>query len=138
MPNVNRLKSSRSLGCTLSLVCPPCDCVRRYDLLCLEGLSRALRIFLGKEKVPDFRLSISEEEAFQGKKPLLQMTARPEVGKPCVGPTVHRRSSSQGEVSLLEIPSVSPWSLPCPPPAAALMPPLVVAATVLRYLYLVR
>lgn len=57
-----------------------CGGVSRYDLLCLEGLARALRIFLGKEKVPDFRLSVSEEDAFQGKKPVLQMTARPEVG----------------------------------------------------------
>jgi phenylalanyl-tRNA synthetase beta chain len=28
----------------------------RYDLLCLEGLSRSLNIFLGREKVPDYRL----------------------------------------------------------------------------------
>ncbi|PRP75071.1 phenylalanyl-tRNA synthetase beta chain-like [Planoprotostelium fungivorum] len=27
----------------------------RYDLLCLEGISRSLRIFLGKEKAPIFR-----------------------------------------------------------------------------------
>ncbi|GAQ81384.1 Phenylalanyl-tRNA synthetase class IIc beta subunit [Klebsormidium nitens] len=29
----------------------------RYDLLCLEGLSRALRVFLGEEPVPVFRLA---------------------------------------------------------------------------------
>jgi hypothetical protein len=27
---------------------------KRYDLLCLEGLSRALRVFLGKQKPPKF------------------------------------------------------------------------------------
>eukprot|EP00249_Psilotum_nudum_P018857 c26990_g2_i1 orf=652-2535(-) len=29
----------------------------RYDLLCLEGLARALRVFTGKEEVPTFRIS---------------------------------------------------------------------------------
>eukprot|EP00245_Coleochaete_scutata_P007775 TRINITY_DN23538_c0_g1_i1.p1 TRINITY_DN23538_c0_g1~~TRINITY_DN23538_c0_g1_i1.p1 ORF type:complete len:598 (-),score=118.03 TRINITY_DN23538_c0_g1_i1:79-1872(-) len=29
----------------------------RYDLLCLEGLARALRIFLGNEEVPNFSLA---------------------------------------------------------------------------------
>jgi hypothetical protein len=34
----------------------------RYDLLCLEGLSRALRIFLGKEKTPKYiRLPYDEQ-----------------------------------------------------------------------------
>ena len=28
----------------------------RYDLLCLEGLSQALRVFLGKQQPPEFRL----------------------------------------------------------------------------------
>jgi phenylalanyl-tRNA synthetase beta chain len=31
----------------------------RYDLLCIEGLSMALRIFLGKSEVPQFRLENS-------------------------------------------------------------------------------
>jgi phenylalanyl-tRNA synthetase beta chain len=29
----------------------------RYDLLCLEGLSRALRIFRGRENLPDYKVS---------------------------------------------------------------------------------
>lgn len=28
----------------------------RYDLLCIEGVARALRVFLGKEKAPNYRL----------------------------------------------------------------------------------
>ncbi|KAH9006970.1 phenylalanyl-tRNA synthetase subunit beta [Lactarius hatsudake] len=28
----------------------------RYDLLCIEGIARALRVFLGKGKAPDYRL----------------------------------------------------------------------------------
>jgi phenylalanyl-tRNA synthetase beta chain len=28
----------------------------RYDLLCIEGVARALRIFLGREPVPSYRL----------------------------------------------------------------------------------
>ncbi|WVF70653.1 phenylalanine-tRNA ligase, beta subunit [Kwoniella sp. CBS 6097] len=33
----------------------------RYDLLCLEGLSRSLRIFLQKEQPPTFTLSVPEK-----------------------------------------------------------------------------
>jgi phenylalanyl-tRNA synthetase beta chain len=32
--------------------------VNRYDLLCLEGLARALRVFLEKEKAPKYTLSV--------------------------------------------------------------------------------
>lgn len=28
----------------------------RYDLLCIEGISRALRVFLGKDKPPLYKL----------------------------------------------------------------------------------
>lgn len=28
----------------------------RYDLLCIEGIARALRVFLGKDKAPHYRL----------------------------------------------------------------------------------
>ncbi|KAL2608030.1 hypothetical protein R1flu_026603 [Riccia fluitans] len=45
----------------------------RYDLLCLEGLSRSLRIFLSKEDVPDFRLSDMSGRAMQ------KMTVKPET-----------------------------------------------------------
>ena len=30
--------------------------MRRYDLLCIEGISRALRIFLGLDKPPQYKL----------------------------------------------------------------------------------
>ncbi|KAL3682275.1 hypothetical protein R1sor_000297 [Riccia sorocarpa] len=45
----------------------------RYDLLCLEGLSRALRIFTGKEDVPVFRVSDKSGGAIQ------KMTVKPET-----------------------------------------------------------
>ena len=35
----------------------------RYDLLCMEGMARALRIFLGLEKTPSFTLGRAYEEA---------------------------------------------------------------------------
>eukprot|EP00850_Spirogloea_muscicola_P021335 SM000245S08174 [mRNA] locus=s245:26566:32992:+ [translate_table: standard] len=43
----------------------------RYDLLCLEGLARALRIFLSTESTPEFRLAAGP--------PPLQMTVLPET-----------------------------------------------------------
>ena len=30
--------------------------MRRYDLLCIEGIARALRVFLGKDRPPQYRL----------------------------------------------------------------------------------
>jgi len=30
----------------------------RYDLLCLEGMARALRIFLGKESIPEYKINV--------------------------------------------------------------------------------
>eukprot|EP00271_Cylindrocystis_brebissonii_P019754 TRINITY_DN619_c0_g2_i1.p1 TRINITY_DN619_c0_g2~~TRINITY_DN619_c0_g2_i1.p1 ORF type:complete len:638 (+),score=131.05 TRINITY_DN619_c0_g2_i1:205-2118(+) len=45
----------------------------RYDLLCLEGLARALRVFLGREPIPQFRL------ADMGSTPLQRMTVAPET-----------------------------------------------------------
>jgi hypothetical protein len=47
--------------------------LRRYDLLCLEGLSRALRIFLGEEPVPVFRLADPGPEQRQ------RLVVKPEV-----------------------------------------------------------
>ena len=32
----------------------------RYDILCLEGVARALRVFLQKETAPKFSLSVPE------------------------------------------------------------------------------
>ena len=47
------------------------ECLRRYDLLCLEGLARALRIFLGTEPVPEFKVLDVKEP--------LEMTVKQEV-----------------------------------------------------------
>lgn len=33
----------------------------RYDLLCIEGLARALNIFLGNSKPPNYKLSEPKE-----------------------------------------------------------------------------
>ncbi|CAI7897729.1 unnamed protein product [Closterium sp. NIES-54] len=44
----------------------------RYDLLCLEGLARSLRIFLGMDPVPQFKLA-------QPSSPPIQMTVKPET-----------------------------------------------------------
>lgn len=35
----------------------------RYDLLCIEGLARSLNIFLGREKLPIYKLSKSSIKA---------------------------------------------------------------------------
>eukprot|EP00958_Prasinococcus_capsulatus_P023656 scaffold3581_cov417-Prasinococcus_capsulatus_cf.AAC.17 len=43
----------------------------RYDLLCIEGLARGLRIFLGLEATPEFRLASVEQP--------LRMTVKPET-----------------------------------------------------------
>ena len=43
----------------------------RYDLLCIEGLARGLRIFMGLEGTPDFRLAPVETP--------LQMVVKPET-----------------------------------------------------------
>jgi len=34
------------------------ELVCRYDLLCIEGIARALRVFLGKDKPPVYKLHI--------------------------------------------------------------------------------
>lgn len=46
----------------------------RYDLLCLEGLARGLRVFTGKEEVPTYSLADMSSRA------MLKMTVKPEVG----------------------------------------------------------
>ena len=43
----------------------------RYDLLCIEGIARALRIFLGKEGIPDFRVATAG--------PVEEMVVKPET-----------------------------------------------------------
>lgn len=46
----------------------------RYDLLCIEGIARALRVFLGKGKAPDYRLVYPA-----GGQSLIEATVAPEV-----------------------------------------------------------
>ena len=48
---------------------------RRYDLLCIEGIARALRIFLGKDKPPQYKLKYPEG----GENALISATISPEV-----------------------------------------------------------
>ncbi|KAF5099429.1 hypothetical protein DV451_002962 [Geotrichum candidum] len=43
----------------------------RYDMLCFEGISRALNIFLGREKLPEYKLSQPEK--------LITVTVQPET-----------------------------------------------------------
>jgi phenylalanyl-tRNA synthetase beta chain len=47
--------------------------VCRYDLLCLEGLARALRVFTGTEVNPVFRISSIPRGS------MLQMHVKPQV-----------------------------------------------------------
>ncbi|KAI0303256.1 phenylalanyl-tRNA synthetase subunit beta [Russula brevipes] len=47
----------------------------RYDLLCIEGISRALRVFLSKGKAPDYRLAYPSG----GEKDLIEVTVAPET-----------------------------------------------------------
>jgi phenylalanyl-tRNA synthetase beta chain len=48
----------------------------RYDLLCLEGIARALRIFGQKQSVPTFSCKSSLTHSYQ------RMVVKPEVGDP--------------------------------------------------------
>ena len=50
------------------------ECAFRYDLLCIEGIARALRIFLGKDKAPNYRLV----DPPRGQN-LIEVTVAPEV-----------------------------------------------------------
>ena len=47
----------------------------RYDLLCIEGIARALRVFLGKGKAPEYRLVYPPG----GEKNLVEVTVAQEV-----------------------------------------------------------
>ena len=49
----------------------------RYDLLCIEGIARALRAFLSKEKAPEYRLVYPPG----GEKDLVEVTVAPEVSQ---------------------------------------------------------
>lgn len=48
----------------------------RYDLLCIEGIARALRIFLGKDKAPNYRLVDPP-----GGQNLIEVTVAPETAQ---------------------------------------------------------
>lgn len=52
--------------------------LHRYDLLCIEGISRALRVFLGVDKAPNYRLVYPQG----GEANLLTVTVAPEVREP--------------------------------------------------------
>lgn len=47
----------------------------RYDLLCIEGIARALRVFLGKDKPPVYKLSIPPG----GERDLVELRVAPET-----------------------------------------------------------
>ena len=49
----------------------------RYDLLCIEGIARALRVFLGKGKTPEYRLVYPPG----GEKDLIEVTVAPAVSR---------------------------------------------------------
>ncbi|KAI9466867.1 phenylalanyl-tRNA synthetase subunit beta [Lactarius psammicola] len=48
----------------------------RYDLLCIEGIARALRVFLGKGRAPDYRLVYPT-----GGQNLIEVTVAPETAQ---------------------------------------------------------
>ena len=50
-------------------------CLLRYDLLCIEGIARALRMFLGKDQPPNYKLVYPPG----GDNGLLTVTVSPEV-----------------------------------------------------------
>jgi len=52
----------------------------RYDLLCLEGLSRALRVFLGEEEAPTYRLT----EPLSGKREIITVDSSASEVRPFV------------------------------------------------------
>eukprot|EP00954_Amorphochlora_amoebiformis_P024079 1364065-Amorphochlora_amoeboformis.AAC.2 len=47
----------------------------RYDLLCIEGLASALRIFLGKDKRTDFKITTPSDDK------ILKMTVKKETNQ---------------------------------------------------------
>lgn len=52
----------------------------RYDLLCIEGIARALSVFLEKQKAPTYKLVLPPG----GEKDLLTVTIDPEVRDPAI------------------------------------------------------
>lgn len=52
--------------------------LHRYDLLCLEGLAQALRVFCEFQEIPTYKLSKISKDA------MLKMHVKPEVLMPCL------------------------------------------------------
>ena len=50
-----------------------CFYLHRYDLLCLEGLAQALRVFGGVQEIPTYTLADIRKDA------MLKMHVKPEV-----------------------------------------------------------
>jgi len=61
----------------LSPVYPDSNAVDRTDLLCIEGIARALRVFLTLDRSPEFKLVYPPG----GEDDLLTITVSPEVGR---------------------------------------------------------
>jgi len=51
------------------------ELICRYDLLCIEGIARALRAFLGKDRPPVYKLYIPPG----GERELIEVRVAPEV-----------------------------------------------------------
>ena len=51
------------------------ELIFRYDLLCIEGIARALRVFLGKDKPPVYKLYVPPG----GERELIEVKVAPEV-----------------------------------------------------------
>ena len=50
----------------------------RYDLLCLEGLAQALRVFCESQEIPTYRLADVSKDA------MLKVHVKPEVVMSCM------------------------------------------------------
>lgn len=57
----------------------------RYDLLCIEGISRALRVFLQKDQTPHYKMSFPPG----GESSLLTVTCSPDVRSPLLKLPLH-------------------------------------------------
>jgi Phe-tRNA synthetase beta subunit B1 domain len=71
----NRDPSKQAIALSFDITLWTHICAFRYDLLCIEGISRALRIFLQKDIPPDYKLVFPSG----GEKNLLAVTVSAEV-----------------------------------------------------------
>jgi phenylalanyl-tRNA synthetase beta chain len=75
-----------------SPVYPDSSAVDRTDLLCIEGIARALRVFLRIDRSPEFKLIYPPG----GKDDLLTITVSPEVGpSSCAGAHLNHTQTAQ-------------------------------------------